>query len=136
MTHEPIDLSRYVRAGDTIWWNQGTAEPLTLTESLVRQRAAIGPCRAFLGVTSSATLQAGHSDFLSLLSYCGLGQNQRLMQAGMLDVIPCHYSQLPVMLESGALPCDVLLLQLSPPGPDGKPSLGIAHDYLLCAARR
>ncbi|NYT86724.1 acetyl-CoA hydrolase/transferase family protein [Pollutimonas harenae] len=136
MMQESIDLSRYIRPGDTIWWNQGTAEPLRLTESLVRQRAEIGPCRAFLGVTSSTTLQAEHADFLSLLSYCGLGQNQRLMDAGMLDVIPCHYSQLPFMLDSGALPCDVLFLQVSPPGPDGKPSLGTAHDYLLCAARR
>src|SRR3546814_11824138 len=86
----------------------GTAEPLSLTESLVRQRAAVGPCRAFLGVNSSTTLQAEHADYLSLLSYCGLGRNQPLLEAGMLDVVPCHYSQLPSMLDNGVLPCDVM----------------------------
>lgn len=136
MSHEPIDLSQYIRPGDTIWWNQGTAEPLTLTESLVSQRAFIGPCHAFLGVTSSTTLQAQHADYLSLLSYCGLGQSQRLLDAGMLHIIPCHYSQLPTLLDRGILPCDVLLLHVSAPGPDGKYSLGTAHDYLLNAARR
>lgn len=136
MSHEPIELERYVRPGDTIWWNQGTAEPLSLTESLVRQRAAVGPCRAFLGVNSSTTLQAEHADYLSLLSYCGLGRNQPLLEAGMLDVVPCHYSQLPSMLDNGVLPCDVMFLHVSPPGPDGKSSLGTAHDYLLSAARR
>src|SRR3546814_16584507 len=80
MSHEPIELERYVRPGDTIWWNQGTAEPLSLTESLVRQRAAVGPCRAFLGVNSSTTLQAEHADYLSLLSYFGLGRNQPLLE--------------------------------------------------------
>src|SRR3546814_1875848 len=66
MSDEPIELERYVRPGDTIWLNQGTAEPLSLTESLGRQRAAVGPCRAFLGLNSSTTLQAEHADYLSL----------------------------------------------------------------------
>src|SRR3546814_17681364 len=54
----------------------------------------------------------------------------------MLDVVPCHYSQLPSMLDNGVLPCYVMFLHVSPPGPDGKSSLGTAHDYLLSAARR
>lgn len=132
----PIDLSRYLRSGDTIWWNQGTAEPLTLTQALVEQRATLGQCSVFLGITNSSTLQPEHTDHLSFLSYGALGQNQRLLLAGKLDVIPCNYSQLPALITGGAIACDVVLLHLSAPGPNGKPSLGIANDYLLSAARR
>ncbi|NYT61671.1 acetyl-CoA hydrolase/transferase family protein [Alcaligenaceae bacterium] len=133
---DKIDLSRYLRPGDAILWNQGTAEPLTLTEALVRQRAKLGHCSVFLGLTNSPTLQPEHADHLSFLSYCGLAQNRRLMQAGVLDVIPCHCSQVPALLSSQAIPNDVVFLHLSPPGPNGKRSLGIANDYLLAAARR
>lgn len=130
-----IDLSRYIRSGDTILWNQGTAEPLTLSEALVQQRASLGKCSVFLGLTSSSTVQPHHADHLSFISYCGLGQNRRLLEAGALDIVPCHCSQLPTLLASGAIACDVVFLHLSPAGPDGKHSLGIANDYLLAAAR-
>lgn len=135
MTRDAIDLSQYIRSGDTIFWNQGTAEPLTLTQALVQQRTTLGHCTVFLGLTNSSTLQPEHTDHLSFLSYCGLGQNRRLLQAGALDVIPCHCSQVPALLASRTIPCDVVFLHLSPPGPDGKPSLGVANDYLIDAAR-
>lgn len=131
-----IDLSQYIRSGDTIFWNQGTAEPLALTQALVQQRAALGHCSVFLGLTNSSTLQPEHADHLSFLSYCGLAQNRRLLQAGVLDVIPCHCSQLPALIASKVIACDVVFLHLSAPGPNGKLSLGVANDYLLEAARR
>jgi acetyl-CoA hydrolase len=40
------------------------------------------------------------------------------------------------MITRGEIACDVALLQLSPPGPDGKHSLGISADYMAEAARR
>jgi hypothetical protein len=46
---EDLELARYIRPGDTVVWAQGTAEPLTLSEALVRQRHAIGPITLFLG---------------------------------------------------------------------------------------
>lgn len=131
-----IDLSRYIQPGDAILWNQGTAEPLTLTEALVQQRAVLKGCSVFLGLTNSLTLQPEHVDHLSFVSYCGLAQNRRLLQAGVLDVIPCHCSQLPTLISSGIIPCDVVFLHLSARGPNGKRSLGIANDYLLPATRR
>ena len=37
---DALDLSAYVRPGAGIVFGQGTAEPLSLTETLVQQRAA------------------------------------------------------------------------------------------------
>src|SRR4030095_16149796 len=53
-----------------------------------------------------------------------------------MDVVPAHYSQLARLVELGALQCDVVLLQLSGEGPDGRRSLGLAHDHLALLARR
>ncbi|HSB97788.1 MAG TPA: acetyl-CoA hydrolase/transferase C-terminal domain-containing protein [Spongiibacteraceae bacterium] len=136
LTAAALDLSRYIRAGDTVFVGQGTAEALTLTEALTAQRAQIGAVKVFLGPTFSQTWQPEHADYLTFLSYGALGNNQQLAQAGLLNVIPSHMSQLPQLIDSGTLPADVVLIQLSPPNARGEYSFGIANDYLVAAMRR
>ena len=133
---QAIDLTRYIKPDDSLVWTQTTAEPLTLTEAVVAQRRAIGPCSVFVGATYSQTLQPTHVDYLKLSSFGGFGFNSRLIQAGALDVLSLHCSALGELITSGVIGCDVALLQLSPPGPDGKHSLGISADYMVEAARR
>ena len=38
-----LDLSRYLRPGDGVWWGQGGAEPEPLVNALLDQADAIGP---------------------------------------------------------------------------------------------
>jgi acetyl-CoA hydrolase len=95
MAPDALDLTHILCPGDHVMWGQGTSEPLTLTEALVRQRAGIGRVNVFLGPTFSKTLQPEHCDHISFTSYGGFGNNQRLSAAGVLDVLPCHYSPLP-----------------------------------------
>lgn len=117
-------------------WTQTTAEPITLTEAFVAQRQALGPCAVFIGATYSNTLQPEHQDFLKLSTFGGFGFNHRLIDTHALEVIPLHCSEVGNMITKGVIPCDVAMLQLSPPGPDGKHSLGISADYMIEAARR
>jgi len=135
-TTDAIDLSRWLRPGDTVWWNQCTAEPLTLTEALVSQRQTIGRISVFIGPTYTPTLQPEHRDYFDMLSYCGIGENRRLIAAGALEVIPSHCSQMHGLIQEGTIPIDVVFLHLSPEGPNGQRSLGIANDYLIAAAKR
>ncbi|MCL4744563.1 MAG: acetyl-CoA hydrolase [Burkholderiaceae bacterium] len=130
-----LDLARIVRPGDRVFWGQGSSEPLTLSEALVRQRHDIGEIGVFLGVSFSDTLAPEHADKLSFVSYGAMGTNQRLARAGVLDVLPCHYSRIPDLLARGALRCDVAMIQLSAPDDAGRYSLGVANDYMLDAAR-
>jgi acetyl-CoA hydrolase len=131
-----LDLTRLIRAGDNILWSQGTAEPLELSTALVRQRAAIGRIGIFIGPSYSETLQPEHADFLSIKSYCGIGSNQRLARAGVLDILPCHYSRLPALVADGSIKCDVALLHFGAENEAGEFSLGVANDYMFDAARR
>lgn len=130
---DELDLARYVRPGDLVVWGQACAEPLSLTERLMAQRADIGRFRCFLGIPASDTVRTEHADHVSFLSYCGTGSNRALHHAGALEVLPCHYSALPGLLTTGPLRADVVLVQVPPPDAHGRYSLGLADDYFSAA---
>lgn len=127
------DLSPWIRPGDTVIWGQANAEPLALTRALVAQRHQLGRLRVFCGIDTSGTLQAEHADAFDFIGYTASGAHRKLADAGVLDILPCHYSHLPRMMREGQLPIDVVMLQVSPPDAQGRYSLGLAHEYLLAA---
>ncbi|WP_159916148.1 acetyl-CoA hydrolase/transferase family protein [Pantoea sp. 18069] len=128
-----IDFARWLRPGDTVLWGQANAEPRTLTRALVAQRHALARLRLVLGIDLSRTLQPEHADAFDFASYCGAGGNRALAGAGVLDILPCSYSQLPALLRQGSLKVDVVLLQVSMPDAQGRYSLGLANDLLIAA---
>jgi acetyl-CoA hydrolase len=130
---EALDLAQFIRSGDSILWGQGAGEPVALTRALVAQRGRLGGVTAFLGIGASDTFSPEHADHIRFLSYCGTGPNRALAGAGCLDIVPCHYSQLPGLIRSGALKVDVALVQVPPADGSGRFSLGLSHDYLQSA---
>lgn len=128
-----VDLCRFIREGDTIVWGQAHAEPVSLIHRLVAQRHRIGRMRVFPGIGQSGLLQPEHADSIEFLSYCGTGTNRVLAEAGVLDILPVHYSDLPALIRSGGLRFDVVMLQVSPPDASGRHSLGMAREYLVAA---
>lgn len=127
-----LQLADFVRPGDSIVWGQATGEPLTLTEALVRQRAGLGGVKVFLGSTFSRTLQPEHADHIAMSGFGAIGLAP-LARAGVLDIVPCHVSQVGRYIADGRIGCDVAFVQLSPPGPDGRYSFGVIHDYVATA---
>jgi acetyl-CoA hydrolase len=128
-----VDLARVVRPGDGIVVGQACAEPQTLTEALVAQRAALAGCSVFLGVNYSGIVKPEHADRLRLASYGGTGHNRALADAGVLDIIPAPYSRLGPLIREHQIKADVVLLQVSPPNSRGEYSMGLAADYLIPA---
>lgn len=129
-------LQGLLRAGDTLWWGQATAEPLTLTRALVKNRHALaqgGRLRVFVGIGGSDTLKPEQADVIDFFGYAAGGPHKALAQAGVLDIVPCHYSHLPDLICQKRLPADVVLLQVSPPDEQGRYSLGLVHEYLTTA---
>lgn len=132
-------LAALIHPGDTLWWGQATAEPLTLTRALVSERRAIargGRLAVFVGIDSSGTLAPEHADTLDFFGYAAGGAHRRLARAGVLDILPVHYSHLPGLIRGGALAADVVLLQVSPPDAQGRHSLGQMQEYLPAALER
>ncbi|GGL10041.1 acetyl-CoA hydrolase/transferase family protein [Nocardia jinanensis] len=128
-----LELRRWIRSGDMVVWGQSCAEPQTLTEALVSQRAELGSLLGFPGIPATRTVRPEHGDHLSLLSYCGTGSNRELIRAGMLDVLPCHYSALPALLGQGRHRADVVLVQVAPEDDRGRFSMAAANEYLGAA---
>lgn len=125
---DALNFAEIVRPGSTVCWGQAAAEPITLTECLLAQRAAIGRFGAFIGFGWSATPDVEFCDYVQFTSYCGTGANRRLAAAGKLNILPCHYSELSKVLQQRV---DVLLLQLAPSDEKDVYSLSVACDYLL-----
>jgi acetyl-CoA hydrolase len=130
-----LDLARFIRPSDTVVVAQASSEPPTLAAALVAQADALGAITVFLGAHWSDTFAPDRALGFRYVSYGALGANARLARAGRLDVVPCHYAQLPWLFESGTRRADVVLIGLSP-AVDGAMTLGPAHGYALAAALR
>lgn len=132
-------LQALIRPGDTFWWGQATAEPRTLTRALVQHRQQLaqgGRLGVFVGLGLSDTLQPEHADVLDFCGYAASGPHRALAKAGVLDIIPSHYSHLPGLIAQGLIPADVVLLQVSPPDSQGRYSLGMVQEYLPAALQK
>jgi acyl-CoA hydrolase len=123
------DLTPHVGPGAGVWWGQGAAEPVPLVHALLDQAEALGPLRAFCGITLDERLTGSLPAAVSLSSYGALGDLRALSEAGRLEVVTCHYSTLPRLFAEHLLPSDVGLVQVSPPDATGACSLGIGVEY-------
>jgi len=130
-----IDFRKFLSRGDGVWWGQAAAEPRPLVDALILQNPLIGPIRTFTGLSWNDQLAVTIPNRISMVSFGGLGNLRELSRSGRLEVVPCHYSALPRMFAERRLPCDVGLVQVSPPDKDGTCSLGIGVDYVADAMR-
>lgn len=132
-----IDLSTLVRPGETVLIGEGAAEPLTLSEALVEQRAALRGISVFLGMTLAGTFRPEHADHLAFRGYGALGRTRRLADAGVLDIVPVGLGQMPRLIAQGRLRFDVVMIGVPPARPDGRYSLGLTalftHDAIRAA---
>jgi acyl-CoA hydrolase len=129
-----LDLSELIRPGDRIVWGQTCGEPRTLLEMLAAQRHRLAGVRCFLGIPAAdPVLTTDQADALTFESYCGTGTNAALHDAGVLQIVPVHYSTLPERLAGGSLAVDVVFVQVSAADEQGHHSLGLDDDYFSAA---
>lgn len=128
-----IDLTQHIRPGSGVWWSQTSAEPTPLVHALLDQADALGPLRAFCGLSWDEQLTTRLPDSITLLSYGALGALRGLSRTGRLHVVPCNYSALPILFANRLLPCDVGLVQVSRPDAGGYCTLGVGVDYIADA---
>jgi len=131
-----VDLGSLIRPGDGVLWGQACAEPQTLVEAAVAQRAAFSGATVFMGSSYTGIVTPQHADHLRFTSYCGTGANRALADAGVLDIHPTPYSQLGPLIRDGRIRADVVMLQVSPPNRRGEYSLGLGVEYLAPALER
>jgi acyl-CoA hydrolase len=81
-------------------------------------------------------LKPEHADHIRFSSMGAMGSLRSLAKAGVLSVIPCHFGQIPYLLETKRLPCDVAFVQVSPADSEGRHSFGVVNDYMQAMVAR
>ena len=132
----PQEALLYVQSGMRVYIQPGCAEPETLVEALMER----GPYVEEVEIVHMLTMgtapyvapeMAGHFRHNAVF----IGANVRdAINEGRADYTPIYLSEIEGLFESGAMPLDVALIQVSPPDAHGFCSYGVGVDTTLTAA--
>jgi len=128
---------RCVVSGMRVYIQPGCAEPETLVEALIKRAphvldVEIVHMMTMGGAPYVAPGMAGHFRHNAVF----IGSNVReAINDGRADYTPVYLSEIEDLFESGAMPIDVALIEVSPPDSHGFCSFGIGVDTTLTAAK-
>src|SRR6476646_5843160 len=128
---------RCVQSGTRVYIHPGCAEPEVLVDALIRR----GPMVRDVEIVHLMTLgNAGYiapelsPNFRHNAMFIG-GNVRQAVNDGRADYTPVFLSEVEGLFESGQMPIDVALIQVSPPDAHGFCSFGVGVDTTLTAAR-
>ena len=135
---QPDDAAGLVRDGDTVVVPTGVGEPPALLHALSSRRHALRgvavsqilPLRKFAYLDPETRVNVRHD------AYFFGGATRPGGQAGWVDYIPAYFSELPMLIDRGLSPADVVVSMASPMDEHGYFSLSLAPDYTMAAIRR
>ena len=133
----PDEALRCVQSGMRVYIQPGCAEPETLVEALLRRAPAVEDVEIVHMMTMGAAPyvapeMAGH--FRHNAVFIG-GNVRQAINEGRADYTPVYLSEIEELFESGAMPIDVALIEVSPPDAHGFCSFGVGVDTTLTAAK-
>lgn len=137
-TVSPQDAMQCIQSGMRVYIHPGCAEPEALVEALM----ARGPFVKNVEIVHLLTL--GRADYIAPqmeghfrhnAMFIG-GNVRQAVNEGRADYTPVFLSQIEALFESGQMPIDVALIQVSPPDAHGFCSFGVGVDTTLTAARQ
>ena len=126
-----------VQSGMRVYIQPGCAEPETLVEALMRRGPYVNDVEIVHMMTMgcapyTAPEMVGHFRHNAMF----IGPNVRdAINDGRADYTPVNLSDIEELFESGAMPIDVALLELSPPDAHGFCSFGVGVDTSVTAAK-
>ncbi|HVO81917.1 MAG TPA: acetyl-CoA hydrolase/transferase C-terminal domain-containing protein [Terriglobales bacterium] len=133
----PEEALRCVRSGMRVYIQPGCAEPETLVEALMQrgpyvQDVEIVHMLTFGVAPYVAPDMEGHFRHNAVF----IGANVRdAINDGRADYTPIYLSEIENLFESGAMPLDIALIEVSPPDAHGFCSFGVGVDTTLTAAK-
>jgi len=128
---------RFIKSGMRVYVQPGCAEPETLVEALIRRAPEVHDVEIVHMMTMGAApyvapAMAGHFRHNAVF----IGANVRdAINEGRADYTPIYLSEIEELFESGEMPIDVALIEVSPPDSHGFCSFGVGVDTTLTAAR-
>ena len=134
----PADAIGCVRDKDFIVVPTGVGEPPALLTALSEQRrrfrgvqvAQILPLRKYAYIDPETVEHVRHT------AYFFGGATRAGGQAGWVDFLPAYFSELPMHIDRGLMPADVVFSMASPMDEHGYFSLSLGADYTMAALRK
>src|ERR1700674_3949981 len=126
----------FIKSGMRGYLQPGCAEPETLVEALIRRAPEVRDVEIVHMMTMGgapyvAPEMAGHFRHNAVF----IGANVRdAINEGRADYTPIYLSEIDELFESGEMPIDVALIEVSPPDSHGFCSFGVGVDTTLAAA--
>jgi 4-hydroxybutyrate CoA-transferase len=129
-------IPKLPRSG-ALWLHHAVMEPKTLVNELVAQHERFDRLNIYHMVRNKTEPDINapglEKNFLDNSIFCGI--NSRVAFAeGRMDYTPVFFHDMPKQIRKGLIPCDAVLLQVSPPDEHGYCYLGASVDYTLQAA--
>jgi acyl-CoA hydrolase/GNAT superfamily N-acetyltransferase len=132
----PEQAVKRIGPGQRIFIGTGCAEPLELVSALTK-RAYELPDTEIVHLLTFGEAPYAHKELTQYfrINSFFIAENVRdIIQEGLGDYTPVFLSDLPRLFDSGQLPLDVALIQVTPPDEDGMCSLGVSVDIVKSAA--
>jgi len=136
MLSTPSRAIAHIQSGHRVFIGTGCAEPSLLVAAMTERAGTLADVELVQLITKGKAPYAEkrYAESFTINSFY-IGSNVReMIQEGMGSYTPVLLSDVPALLDSGTLPLDVALIQVTPPDRRGKVSLGISVDIVRSAA--
>jgi acyl-CoA hydrolase/GNAT superfamily N-acetyltransferase len=133
----PLQSMSLIHPGDHVFIGTGCAEPQALVRALMDHSAHLADTELFHMLTTGIAPYAEprFAERFRFNTFFVSDNVRRAVQSGLGDYTPVFLSEIPRLFDSGRIPLDVALIQVSPPDRNGLCSLGVSVDIVRAAQR-
>ena len=132
------DAVRLVRDGDFIIVPTGVGEPPTLLTALSEQRLAWRDVKVaqILAVRKYGYIDPATTEHVRHVAFFYGGATRLGGREGWVDFLPNYFSEIPLQIERGQIPADVVFSMASPMDAEGRFALSLGADYTMAAVAK
>lgn len=132
------DAIHVVKDGDTIVVPTGVGEPPALLTALsdVRRKYRDVKISQILPLRKYGYIDPETQENIRHVAYFFGGATRPGGQEGWIDYVPAYFSELPMLIDRGLSPSDVVFTMASPMDEYGYFSLSLAADYTMAAIKK
>lgn len=132
------EAAKHIKSGDTVYIHSNAAAPEIIIDAMVRRADELKKVK-LIHILTLGKAEYAKEEFANSFDPVALfiGPNVReAVNQGRADYIPVFLSEIPRLFESGELPIDVCLIQVSPPDEHGYCSYGVSVDCTIAARKQ
>jgi len=122
---------RILKSGYRIYLGSGATSPVGLMESLLENIEGFSELEILQGLTlgSAPWMEARYHSQLKVNAFFLDPRLSELVNAGVCDYTPAHYSEIAALMEQQVLRIDIALIMVSPPDAFGYCSMGPTVEW-------